>query len=251
MNNLLEILMTAPEHSTNPPLSADRSADVSADTSVYHDTAIDRLFIWLFSRKMARAVGQKTDQPGYEGFVDLSRRIMNGRAAAEQQQVVSVVLRSLVPGPVLYAIRTLFSPTQLVCELNAWFATRLFEWLVGPCEVRSVEVVDEQGRSQSQASGVHIKKCRYLESSGCVGMCVNMCKLPTQRFFTEDFGIPLTMTPNFEDMSCEMVFGQAPPDDDPVYGEPCLVAHCSMAAPTAEVCPKLTDGQRSPKGSIE
>lgn len=21
-----------------------------------------------------------------------------------------------------------------------------------------------------------IKKCRYLESSGCVGMCVNMCK---------------------------------------------------------------------------
>nr|AFK37308.1 unknown [Lotus japonicus] len=30
-----------------------------------------------------------------------------------------------------------------------------------------------------QKSGVHIKKCRYLENSGCVGMCVNMCKTPT------------------------------------------------------------------------
>lgn len=33
-----------------------------------------------------------------------------------------------------------------------------------------------------------IQKCRYLESSGCVGMCTNMCKLPTQRFFTDTFG---------------------------------------------------------------
>jgi hypothetical protein len=37
-------------------------------------------------------------------------------------------------------------------------------------------------------AGVKIKKCRYLESSGCVGMCTNMCKLPTQKFFTETFG---------------------------------------------------------------
>lgn len=31
------------------------------------------------------------------------------------------------------------------------------------------------------SAGVKIKKCRYLESSGCVGMCGNMCKLPTQK----------------------------------------------------------------------
>lgn len=37
---------------------------------------------------------------------------------------------------------------------------------------------------------------RYLESSGCVGMCVNMCKIPTQDFFTNEFGLPLTMTPS-------------------------------------------------------
>jgi hypothetical protein len=38
--------------------------------------------------------------------------------------------------------------------------------------------------------------CRYLENSGCVGMCVNMCKIPTQSFFTDEFGLPLTMNPS-------------------------------------------------------
>jgi hypothetical protein len=181
-----------------------------SEQTTYHDNWFDRLFIWLFSRKMAKAVGQPPSLAGYEGFVELSSQIMKGRNASQQQELVAVVLKSLVPAPVLWVIRTVFSPTQLVCELNAWFATVLFEWLVGPCEVKAVEVPDGLGEVRSQNSGVQIKKCRYLEASGCVGMCINMCKLPTQRFFTEDFGIPLTMTPNFEDFSCEMVFGQAP-----------------------------------------
>ena len=44
--------------------------------------------------------------------------------------------------------------------------------------------------------------------SGCVGICVNLCKTATQRFFTEDVGMPLTMVPNWDDLSCDMVFGQ-------------------------------------------
>jgi hypothetical protein len=166
---------------------------------------------------------------------------MAGRNAAQQQALVAIVLKSLVPAQVLWLIRTLFSPTQLVCELNAWFATQLFEWLVGPCEVKSVEVPTPDGGSRSQNSGVHIKKCRYLEQSRCVGMCVNMCKLPTQTFFTEDFGIPLTMTPNFEDFSCEMVFGQAPPplETEDAYQQPCLVNRCELAADKAPACPKV------------
>lgn len=35
--------------------------------------------------------------------------------------------------------------------------------------------------------------CRYLEGSACVGTCVNMCKIPTETFFTESFGLPLYM----------------------------------------------------------
>ncbi len=45
---------------------------------------------------------------------------------------------------------------------------------------------------------------RYLAESGCTAMCVNLCKAPTQEFFTTQLGMPLTMTPNFEDYSCEV-----------------------------------------------
>ncbi|MEL6778585.1 MAG: DUF4033 domain-containing protein [Cyanobacteria bacterium J06597_16] len=206
----------------------------------YHDNLLDRLFIWLFSRKMAKAIGTDTPISGYGGFVDLSKQIMQGRSAPEQQEAVARVLQSLVPAPVLWLIRTVFSPTRLVCVLNAWFAAQMFEWLVGPCHVDEAEVVGEDGIVRSQPSAVQIEKCRYLEDSQCVGMCVNMCKLPTQTFFTEKFGIPLTMTPNFEDLSCTMVFGQMPVPAhlDDAFIEPCL-ADCEAASPAAKACPKI------------
>jgi Beta-carotene isomerase D27-like, C-terminal len=207
----------------------------------YNDNLIDRLFIWLFSRKMSQALRTETKFSGYEGFVDLSKQIMQGRNAQQQQVIVAQVLQSLIPAPVLWGIRTLFSPTRLVCVLNAWFAAQLFEWLVGPCVVEEAEVNLADGTTRSQPSGVHIQKCRYLADSGCVGLCVNLCKVPTQTFFTEQFGIPLTMTPNFEDLSCKMVFGQipTPPETDAAYHQPCLQQQCPTARLTAAPCPKL------------
>ena len=206
----------------------------------HHDNWLDRLFIWLFSRKMAKAIDAETAVGGYGGFVDLSKQIMQGRDAQEQQQAVAQVLQSLVPAPVLWVIRTVFSPTRLVCVLNAWFAAQMFEWLVGPCSVVEAEVEGLDGEMRSQPSAVQIEKCRYLEDSQCVGMCVNMCKLPTQTFFTEKFGIPLTMTPNFEDFSCQMVFGKQPPhpSQDEAITQPCLQT-CSTHDLTQEKCHKL------------
>ena len=207
----------------------------------YQDNLIDRLFIALFSRKMSQAVGKKTAKKGYEGFVDLSQQIMQGRNSQQQQELVAVVLKSLVPAPVLYLIRTLFSPTKWVCESNAWFATVLFEWLVGESEITAVEVKTADNQIRQQNSGVKIKKCRYLEDSGCVGMCINMCKLPTQKFFTESFGIPLTMTPNFEDFSCEMVFGQHPPalETEEASQQSCLNITCPTAKISSQPCHKI------------
>lgn len=207
----------------------------------YKDNLIDRIFIALFSRKMAQAVQKKPKYKGYDGFVDLSQQIMKGRTAQQQQELVEVVLKSLVPSPALYLIRTLFSPTKWVCESNAWFATVLFEWLVGKSEIQEVEIIDTNKQIIKQKSGVKITKCRYLEESGCVGMCINMCKMPTQKFFTESFGIPLTMTPNFEDLSCEMVFGQNPPplETEEASRHPCLQTYCPTAVNSTQPCPKI------------
>jgi len=213
------------------------------EKTIYQDNCFSQLFILLFTSKMSKVLGEKTKAKGYDGFVDLSTKIMRGRNAIQQQEIVAKVLKSLIPAFVLKIIRSIFGPTQLVCELNAWFTTLLFEWLVGSCEVIEAKVSIENGEIRTQKSGVKIKKCRYLESSGCVGMCVNMCKLPTQNFFTKDFGIPLTMNPNFEDFSCEMFFGQIPPplEEEEIYHQPCLPNHCTVAKTELIPCPKVRD----------
>ncbi|GAB2274228.1 hypothetical protein Dimus_008995 [Dionaea muscipula] len=214
----------------------------------------------------------------YESFVDVSKRVMLGRTRAQQQQVVREVLLSMLPPGAPAQFRKLFPPTKWAAEFNAILTVPFFHWLVGPSEwthrhtieqhqsptleyharmkLRATSdrtpsimldswepqhVIEVEVNGVKQRSGVHIKKCRYLENSGCVGMCVNMCKFPTQDFFTNEFGLPLTMNPNFEDMSCEMVYGQVPPafEEDPVSKQPCFAEICSMANPSANVCPKL------------
>ncbi|XP_074591247.1 beta-carotene isomerase D27, chloroplastic isoform X1 [Curcuma longa] len=209
----------------------------------YKDGLFEKLFMSLFARKMEKfaAVGSEKKQRAfwdmdYESFVDVSKRVMMGRSRKQQLEVVREVLLSMLPPGAPAQFRKLFPPTRWAAEFNAALTVPFFHWLVGPSEVIEVEV-----NGVKQRSGVLIKKCRYLENSGCVGMCVNMCKLPTQDFFTNDFGLPLTMNPNFEDMSCEMVYGRVPPpiEEDAASKQPCYADICSMASLSSPSCPKL------------
>ncbi|KAH0909438.1 beta-carotene isomerase D27, chloroplastic [Brassica rapa] len=211
----------------------------------YNDGLAERVFMGLFARKMDKFGGSKKKNEikekglwdyDYESFVEVSKRVMQGRNRSQQQEVVREVLLSMLPPGAPEQFRKLFPPTKWAAEFNAALTVPFFHWLVGPSQVIEVEV-----NGVKQRSGVRIKKCRYLESSGCVGMCVNMCKIPTQDFFTNEFGLPLTMNPNFDDMSCEMIYGQVPPsfEDDPATKQPCLADICSIANPSSPICPKL------------
>ena len=67
-------------------------------------------------------------------------------------------------------------------------------------------------------------------------------KRPTESFFTERLGLPLTMDPNFEDLSCEMKFGVTPPpfEEDKAFKEPCFTHVCSLADRNPNLpCPKI------------
>jgi hypothetical protein len=79
----------------------------------------------------------------------------------------------LLPTPSRY----LFKPCKLTAELMAWWGARLFSWLVGDSEVRATQVEVAPGHVEEQLTTVYIKRCRYLEASECVGMCVNLCKV--------------------------------------------------------------------------
>lgn len=243
-------LATSSSTPGTPPEQQQRiAADPFATKEQYSDAdPLSKFMIRYFSRVMSKQLGGKPYDGTYDGFVELSREIMRGRSTKEQQETVASVLSGLLPPQSPERFRKWFPLNRRNAEFNAWITTLGFTWLVGPSELTDVQV-EFQGNQETWRSGVHIKKCRYLENSGCVGMCTNMCKIPTQRFFTDMFGLPLTMNPNFETLECDMIFGQAPKplEEDEVYNQPCLRV-CNISSKTAasseRPCPKI-DTERS------
>jgi hypothetical protein len=116
----------------------------------------------------------------------------------------------------------------LASRLNAFATLVTCQWLMGPSKLNDVEIDGGkvsgrvlsstilipvrllEGLSQpylhmqeGKGFGVLVDRCRYLEQSGCAAVCVNSCKVPTQEFFATKMGLPLTMTPNYENLSCQ------------------------------------------------
>ncbi|KAG0578478.1 hypothetical protein M758_4G023100 [Ceratodon purpureus] len=217
-----------------------RCAQVQTESSVpgekrkYKDSFTDLVFINGCREAFGKVAGWQSPrswEEGYEGMVEVSHALARNRNAAEQQ---AAVLKGFPKVPNWF--RKLFPYSDWGAELNARITPLFFSWLVGPCEPVEVTI-----NGKTLKSGVQIEKCRYLETSGCTGLCVNSCKMPTQYFFTTELGMPLTMEPNFEDMSCLMIFGQTPPsaEDDVVFKQKCCTSYCPTSSPASEVCPKL------------
>ncbi|XP_057965451.1 beta-carotene isomerase D27, chloroplastic-like [Malania oleifera] len=192
---------------------ADRAADFCHNDNWFHRIAINHL-----SQKVQATMGLRNSKSGYESLVEAARMAWRNYSPIQQPELVSTALGKAFPKPILSMIRTLLPHSKFAREFFAAFTTVFFAWLVGPCEVRESTINDKKERNV-----VHIKKCRFLEESNCVGMCVNLCKMSSQRFIKESLGMPVNMVPNFEDMSCEMIFGQHPPTaaHDPALKQPC------------------------------
>lgn len=92
---------------------------------------------------------------------------------------------------------------------------------MGECEINDCEV---DGGGVGKYQGLLVKRCRFLEESGCASVCVNSCKIPTQKFFAEDMGLPLTMTPDYETGECQFSFGLSPSAQEEFEAKntPCL-----------------------------
>lgn len=218
-----------------PHLQAGKGAPAETEEVLYQDSWTDILFIALcriaygnisgFQSKKGWIDGHET----FQGMVEVSHSLMQGRSSREQHEAVIKGFPEVADW-----FRALFPYSKWGAELNAKITPTFFNFLVGPMETIVVDIPvdqaaegakkDAMGGYITQKSGVHIKKCRYLNESSCTGMCVNLCKIPTQEFFTNQLGMPLYMHPNFEDYSCTMTFGQRPPplDEDSVMQQSCL-----------------------------
>ncbi|KAK6164597.1 hypothetical protein DH2020_001461 [Rehmannia glutinosa] len=133
-----------------------KSSDHDESKTVYNDNWFDRLAINHLSRSLQASTGHRSKKSGYDGL-----------------------MRKLMP------------PSKRTREIFAVWTTIFFSWLVGPCEVRESEFEGEKEKNV-----VYIPKCRFLEETNCVGMCTNLCKMPSQEFIKDTLGTPVSMVPS-------------------------------------------------------
>ncbi|KAI5680206.1 hypothetical protein M9H77_01433 [Catharanthus roseus] len=202
------------ESSSSPSTSSSPSSK-----NVYVDNWFDHFAINHLSKNLQSATGVRSRQSGYEGLIEVAVATYRRFSPSEQKEVVIRTLETAFPTFILNLAKIIIPQSKSVREFCAVFTTIFFAWLVGPVEVRESEF---DGRIEKNVA--YIKKCRFLEGTNCVGMCTNLCKMPTQFFIKDALGMPVNMVPNFEEMSCEMIFGQEPPlqADDPAFAQPCF-----------------------------
>lgn len=193
----------------------------------YKPNWLDDFFLNSFSKKLAEEVGWESEKGGYEGMIELANGLMLGRTNHQTSEAAVRILRSIFPPLLLELYRMLITPIgggRLAAIMVARVTALTCQWLMGPCSVNSINLPD----GSSSQTGVYVERCKYLEESKCVGICINTCKLPTQAFFNDHMGVPLLMEPNFNDYSCQFNFGVLPPlpENDSTLTQPCL-----------EICP--------------
>ncbi|CEM07603.1 unnamed protein product [Vitrella brassicaformis CCMP3155] len=184
----------------------------------------DRFLHRLFRKQVAEEAGWMHPDESFKGTVEMVRDVIFRSPDPRQVHAASRrIIAGMMPKWLPAAFREYFAkPLPVISRrLNAFFTTKVSYWLVGDAEVCDVEHDDG---TVGRGEGVLIKRCRYLEESGCASLCLNGCKVPTQQFFKEDMGVDLFMRPNYTDFSCRFEFGKAPPDPtyDPAYYVACL-----------------------------
>ncbi|KAG7349790.1 protein of unknown function DUF4033 containing protein [Nitzschia inconspicua] len=220
-------------------------ADCELEDMKYKDSLLDKILLSIFRNLVTKNTGGVTsDKPGIEGLLEQGRTFMlqpNQTPEAQHEMVYKTLGGLMTPAlPPFYRIfMSGIVPKSIDGEgkqLGPWFyapfltsfvTPTFFGFLVGPSYPNR--------RKDGQLGGLVVEKCKFLQESGCKGLCLHQCKLPAQQFFQEELGLPLTVSPNFVTQECQWSFGETPlpPNEDPAFPKGCLVGCESRKAMAA------------------
>ncbi|KAI5589745.1 hypothetical protein BDE02_05G182500 [Populus trichocarpa] len=236
---ILAVLTRAPDNNmtgvTEKRKASNRTDKLAGLTkkTIYNDSWFAELAINYLSQQFQDATGLRNSKRGYESLAQTATDTWQKFSPIQQHGLVLQSLNRAIPRLILNMIKIMLPESTFKREYFAAFTTLFFAWLVGPSEVRESEF-----NGKKEKNVVHIKKCRFLEETNCVGMCTNLCKIPSQTFIKHSLGMPVDMVPNFDDMSCEMIFGQEPPaiTEDPAFKQPCYKLCNNSSHPHISTC---------------
>ncbi|KAL7455028.1 hypothetical protein ACHAWC_008544 [Mediolabrus comicus] len=218
-------------------------ADCTLENISYNDSPLDKLLLSIFRNLVETHTGGiRSDIPGIKGLLAQGRQYMtmelpDNVTYADHTRAQHTMVKNTLGGlmtPVLPPFYRIFM-SGIVPKLGTeydgkqfgpwfyapWLTTLVtpifFGFLVGPSKPNR--------RSDGQRGGLVVEKCKFLQESGCKGLCLHQCKIPAQEFFKEELGLDLTVRPNFVTQECSWSFGEVPVsvEDDDSFPKGCLV----------------------------
>lgn len=211
-------------------------ADCELQDMIYEESLLDKLLLSIFRKLVTKNTGGVvSEKESIDGLLEQGRTFMlqEGQTPEAQHKMVSDTLGGLMT-PILPPFYRIFmtgivpklgtdydgkqiGPWSYAPFLTSFVTPTFFGFLVGPSKPNR--------RKDGELGGLVVEKCKFLQESGCKGLCLHQCKLPAQQFFQEELGLPLTVSPNFVTQECQWSFGETPlpPDEDPAFPKGCLV----------------------------
>lgn len=208
-------------------LSGELVPDCELPPITFSESPLDKGLLYVFRKLVTKETGYSSKTEGILGLLEEGREYMlrPGVSAEAQHKMVYNVLAGLMTPVMPPVYKTFMTGIYNEKQVGPWpwapwltsFVTPLFfGFLVGPSRPNR--------RIDGSLGGLVVEKCKFLQESGCKGLCMNQCKLPAQQFFAEYLGLPLTVSPNFETQECQWSFGEVPmpPEQDPRMPTGCL-----------------------------
>lgn len=229
-------------------------ADCELENMKYQESVLDKILLSVFRKLVTKNTGGVTsDKDGILGLLEQGRSFMlqsNQTPEAQHKMVYDTLGGLMTPLlPPFYRIfmsgivpklGTEFDGKQLgplfyAPWLTSFVTPTFFGFLVGPSRPNR--------RKDGQPGGLVVEKCKFLQESGCKGLCLHQCKLPAQQFFAEKLGLPLTVQPNFVLQECQWSFGETPVPvvEDPSFPKGCLSGCASRKVVNAMGSPAFVD----------
>mmetsp|Transcript_42219 Transcript_42219/g.99103 ORF Transcript_42219/g.99103 Transcript_42219/m.99103 type:complete len:400 (+) Transcript_42219:108-1307(+) len=222
--------------------SLPRNADGTIDYTSIDRSPVSQVLMNTTRQQLAKEAGRDSSTAGYGGLIELAREVNDAEGTAEEvQRRARNVFEGLLPALYLGWIpglwRSLVQPNVQPWVANTAFFYvfyLLFPWLMGPMEgddYMDVEVPQNWRnvlpflpQTIRVPQSVKAERCRFLENSQCASVCVNTCKVPSQEWLRDDFGMEIHIQPNYDDFSCRWKFGvKAPPlAEDEAVMVPCF-----------------------------
>lgn len=217
--------------------------DCELEDMKYKDNILDVVLLSIFRKLVTQnSNGVTSDKKGIEGLLEQGRTFMlqPGQTAEAQHKMVKDTLAGLMT-PVLPPFYRIFMSGIVPNVGSQWDGKQIGPWFYAPWLTTIVTPTFfgflvgpsyPNRRKDGQLGGLVVEKCKFLQESGCKGLCLHQCKLPAQEFFKDNLGLSLTVSPNFVTQECQWSFGEEPlpPSEDESFPTGCLVGCDSRKA---------------------